>query len=99
MNENIRKRIERQTPWRKGEIGVKITHLYTTVFDLDYIPQKRGSALVISEKSLTRVECLGFAALLYDYVPIEFDTQDLIDAFERNELAAEKKGKTYEGRA
>ena len=90
MNENILKRIERQTPWRKGEIRVKIRHLYTTVFDLEYIPHKGADALVISEESLTREECLGFAALLYDYVPIEFDTQDLMDEFERNELAAPK---------
>ena len=90
MNENILKRIERQTPWRKGEIRVKIRHLYTTVFDLEYIPHKGADALVISEESLMREECLGFAALLYDYVPIEFDTQDLMDEFERNELAAPK---------
>jgi len=61
----IRERIMRQTPWRKGEMGVEIGHLYTTLSAHIHDPKQGGDALVISkESSLTIEGCLGFAARL-----------------------------------
>lgn len=105
MNENIRKRMERQTSWRKGEIEVEIMRLSTTMSDPDqrkkHAPQDqddKDDGLVISECYFTREECLGIAALLFDYIPIEFDrTSDLMDEFKRNELVAKRKEQNYEG--
>ncbi len=83
----IKERIERQTPWRKGKIGDEIGHLYTTLSALIHDPQKGGDALVISEKSsLTREGCLGFAALLCDYIDVEFAEPELLKRWDKNEL-------------
>ena len=82
----------RQTPWRKGKMGVEIGHLYTTLSAHIHDPQQGGDALVISkESSLTIEGCLGFAALLSDYITIEFKDPKLIEKWKKNESAGIKK--------
>lgn len=97
MNVHIRNRIERQTPWRKGKIGIEISHLYTTLSAHIHKRQKGGDALVIAEEPLTREGCLGFAALVCDYISIEYDDLTLEDEFTKNESAATKKMKKLGG--
>lgn len=89
----IKERIERQTPWRKDRIGHEISHLYATLSAHVHKPQKGGNALLISEDPLTREGCLGFAALLKDYIRIKFDDKTLKNEFKRNESAGTKKEK------
>lgn len=83
---DIRKRVERQTPWRKSKTGIEISHVYTTLSGRIHAAHHKGdAAVVISTDILTKEECLGVGALLFDYVPIEFDPPELMEEFERNE--------------
>jgi len=84
----IRKRVERQTPWRKSKTGVEISHIYTTLSGRIHTGQKGDGAVLISRDILTKEECLGVGALLFDYVPIEFHPPELMEEFERNEREA-----------
>ena len=84
----IRKRVERQTPWRKSKTGVELSHIYTTLSGRIHTNQKGDAAVLISQDILTKEECLGIGALLFDYVPIEFEPPELMEEFERNEREA-----------
>ena len=86
---DVRERVERQTPWRKNKTGIEISHVYTSLSGRIHTPQKGDAAVVISAGILTKEECLGVGALLFDYVPIEFDPPNLMEEFERNERAAQ----------
>ena len=86
---DVRERVERQTPWRKNKTGIEISHVYTSLSGRIHTPQKGDAAVVISAGILTKEECLGVGALLFDYVPIEFDPPSLMEEFERNERAAQ----------
>lgn len=85
----IRARVERQTPWRKSKTGVELSHIYTTLSGrVHSVFQKGDTAILISTDILTKEECLGVGALLFDHVPIEFDPPELMEEFERNEREA-----------
>ena len=86
---DVRERVERQTPWRKNKTGIEISHVYTSLSGRIHTRQKGDAAVVISAGILTKEECLGVGALLFDYVPIEFDPPNLMEEFERNERAAQ----------
>ena len=89
LKPDIRKRVERQTPWRKSKTGIEISHVYTTLSGRIHTANRKGNAaVVISTDILTKEECLGVGALLFDYVPIEFDPPELMEEFERNEQVA-----------
>ena len=86
LKPDIRKRVERQTPWRNSKTGIEISHVYTTLSGRIHTAHREGdAAVVISTDILTKEECLGVGALLFDYVPIEFDPPELMEEFERNE--------------
>ena len=86
LRPDIRKRVERQTPWRNTKTAVGIGHIFTTLSGRIHAAHHKGdAAVVISTDILTKEECLGVGALLFDYVPIEFDPPELMEEFERNE--------------
>jgi hypothetical protein len=86
LKPDIRKRVERQTAWRKSKTGIEISHVYTSLSGRIHTAHQKGdAAVVISTDILTKEECLGVGALLFDYVPIEFDPPELMEEFERNE--------------
>ncbi len=86
---DVRNCEERQTPWRKSKTGIEISHVYTTLSGRIHTAHQKGDAAVmISTDILTQEECLGVGALLFDYVPIEFDPPELMEDFERNERVA-----------
>ncbi|EKU22457.1 hypothetical protein NGA_0463600 [Nannochloropsis gaditana CCMP526] len=83
---DIRRRVERQTPWRKSKIAAEMGHIYTTLSGRIHSSHQIGdAAVVIGTDVLTTEECLGVGALLYDFVPIEFHPPELMEKFERNE--------------
>ena len=91
LKPDIRKRVERQTPWRKSKTGIEISHVYTTLSGRIHTAHRKGdAAVVISTDILTKEECLGIGALLLGYVPIQFEPTKLMDTFEKNEKAAKK---------
>ena len=83
---DIRRRVERQTPWRKSKIAAEMGHIYTTLSGRIHSSHQIGdAAVVIGTDVLTTEECLGVGALLYDFVPIEFHPPELMEKFEKNE--------------
>jgi hypothetical protein len=83
---DIRRRVERQTPWRKSKIAAEMGNIYTTLSGRIHSSHQIGdAAVVIGTDVLTTEECLGVGALLYDFVPIEFYPPELMEKFERNE--------------
>jgi multidrug efflux pump subunit AcrA (membrane-fusion protein) len=85
---DIRARVEKQTPWRNEKTAIEIGHVYSSLSGRIDTPQKSDAGVVISTDILTKEECLAVAALLFDYVPIEFDPPNLMEEYERNELRA-----------
>ena len=83
---DIRRRVERQTPWRKSKVAAEMGHIYTTLSGRIHSSHQIGdAAVVIGTDVLTTEECLGVGALLYDFVPIEFHPPELMEKFEKNE--------------
>lgn len=83
----VRARIERQTSWRKGKVGVDIAHVYTSLSGRVHSHQMGADAVTISQSLLTKEECLGVAALLHEFVRWEFDPVSLQEVYDRNERA------------
>ena len=88
LRPDIRKRVERQTPWRNTKTAVGIGHIFTTLSGRIHAGQEGDAAVVISKKFLTKEECLGIGAVLLGYVPIQFEPAKLWDEFKKNEEAA-----------
>ena len=88
LKPDVRKRVERQTSWRKNTTEIKISHICRTLSGRIDIAQEGDAAVMISAKILTKEECLGVGALLFDYVPIDFDPAELMEKFEKNERIA-----------
>ncbi|EKU23464.1 hypothetical protein NGA_0725500 [Nannochloropsis gaditana CCMP526] len=83
---DMRRRVERQTPWRKSKVAAEMGHIYTTLSGRIHSSHQVGdAAVVIGMDVLTTEECLGVGALLYDFVPIEFHPPELMEKFEKNE--------------
>ncbi|EWM20324.1 hypothetical protein Naga_100406g7 [Nannochloropsis gaditana] len=83
---DIRRHVERQTPWRKSKVAAEMGHIYTTLPGRIHSSHQIGdAAVVIGTDLLTTEECLGVGALLYDFVPIEFHPPELMEKFEKNE--------------
>ena len=89
----VRARIERQTPWRRGKVGVEVSHIFTSLSGRIHDTPIDGEAAVpISMPVLTQEECLGAAALLQDYVPFKFHPSGLQVKYDRNEAKAAQAG-------
>lgn len=87
----IRERVERQTPWRKGKVGVELCHIYTTLSGRVHDAYQVGfDTVTISRCILTKEECLAAAALLQDYVLYEFDPLLLQSIYDANEQRSKK---------
>lgn len=84
----VRARIELQTPWRRGKIGVEVSHIYTSLSGQTHVRPISGEAVPISMPTLTQEECLGAAALLDGYVRWEFHPPGLQMAYDRNKARA-----------
>ena len=84
----IRRRVERQTHWRKSKTAIELSHIYTTLSGRIHTSQSGDTAVLISQDILTKEECLGIGALLFDHVLIEFKPPELMEEFERNEREA-----------
>lgn len=81
----VRARIERQTPWRKGKLGAEIAHIYTSLSGRVHGHQIGTKAVTISQELLTNEECLAAAALLDDFVRWELDPPTLKETYDENE--------------
>ena len=88
----VRARIERQTPWRKEKVGAEMSHIYTSLSGSIHGHQIGDEAVTISQRLLTKEECLAVAALLQDFVAIEFDPVELQQAYDRNAAARQGGG-------
>ena len=87
----IRERVERQTPWRKGEVGEKLCNLCSSLSRHAYgAYQIDVLRVTIPNAILTKEECLAAAALLEDYVLFEFDPLDLWSEYNANEERSKK---------
>lgn len=81
----VRARIERQTPWRKGKIGAELSHIYTSLSGRVHGHQLGTQAVTISQELLTYEECLAAAALLDDFVLWRLDPPALQERYDENE--------------
>ena len=81
----LRARIQRQTGWGREKIGPEMSRIYTSLSGRIHGHQIGDEAVTISQRLLTKEECLAVGALLQDFVNLEFDPIELQQAYDRNE--------------
>lgn len=81
----LRARIQRQTGWGREKIGSEMSHIYTSLSGRIHGHQIGDEAVTISQRLLTKEECLAVAALLQDFVNLELDPIELQQTYDLNE--------------